>query len=64
MKLAQFIDTRLKHSDYITIFAMNNLILYKGIVADIPYRLAIKSDFISATMTSNTISVCVIYYNN
>ena len=64
MKLANFIDTRLKHSDYVTIFSMNNLTLYRGIVADIPYRLAVKSDFISATMTGHDISVCVVYYNN
>lgn len=64
MTLAKFIDTRLKHSDYVTIFSMGNMVLYRGIVADIPYRLAVKSDFISATMAGHVISVCVVYNNN
>lgn len=66
MTLAKFIDTRLKHGDYITISHMNGLTLYRGLVADIPYRLAVKSTVQTATISPSvgTISVYVIYHNN
>ena len=66
MALAKFIDTRLKHSDYVTICNLNGLTLYRGLVADIPYRLAVKSTVQTATIsaTTHTVLVSVIYHNN
>lgn len=65
MKLSTFIDTRLKHSDYVHIKTVANLPLYNGLVADIPYRLAVKSDFFDATISTNSATIIhVIYHNN
>ena len=63
MTLARFIDTRLKHGDYVTISHPNGLVLYRGLVADIPYRLAVKSELLVANITRDGIFIHVIYHN-
>lgn len=64
MKLSTFIDARLKHTDYVHIKTITNQQLYEGLVANIPYRLAVKSDFLDASLNINSAIVHVIYRNN
>lgn len=64
MKLSTFIDARLKHSDCVIIKTITNQVLYMGLVADIPYRLAVKSDFLDASLSINSAIIHVIYRNN
>ena len=64
MKLSHFIDTRLKHGDYVYIKSLNNCPLYTGLVADIPYRLAVKSNFVDCSISDDGIVIHAVYYNN
>ena len=64
MKLSLFIDRYLEHSNYVNIKTVNNLPLYNGLVADIPYRLAVKSTFVDCSISADRIIIHIIYHNN
>lgn len=64
MKLSAFIDQHLDHGNYVHIKTITNYSLYNGLVANIPYRLAVKSTFVDCAISNDEIVVHAIYHNN
>lgn len=64
MMLRSFIDNRLKFGDHVHIKTCDNITFYKGLVADIPYHLVVKSTFVDCTISPEDICIHIIYKNS